>query len=99
MTMARTKKDLDQAAADAAKWIDSIGPDDLSPLPDDLVAVSRATENAAAAKHALDDAVLAARKNGRSWGRIAMHLGVSRQAALQRFGKLEQPKTAAAGKR
>lgn len=98
MTMARTKKQLDQAAADAEEWIESVGADDLSRIPNDLIAVTRATEAAAAAKHALDDAVLAARKNGRSWGRIAMHLNVSRQAALQRFGKLEQPKTATAAK-
>ncbi|MGA2007216.1 MAG: sigma-70 family RNA polymerase sigma factor, partial [Solirubrobacteraceae bacterium] len=34
----------------------------------------------------LRDAVTAARNAGRSWNRIAVALGVSRQAARQRFG-------------
>jgi len=36
----------------------------------------------------LADAVASARANGRSWGQVAMVLGVSKQAAAERFGSL-----------
>jgi hypothetical protein len=94
--MARTKQELDQAAADAEKWIDSIGPEDLGRVPDDLASVTAAATAANLAKSELEEAVLEARKQGRSWGRIGLHLGVSRQAALQRFGKLEAERAAGA---
>lgn len=63
--------------------------DQVGRTSDDLAAVTAAATAATEAKRALENAVLAARKRGRSWGRIGAHLGVSRQSALQRFGKLE----------
>ncbi len=38
------------------------------------------------AERRLREAVQSARRGGRSWSRIAMVLGVSKQAAQQRFG-------------
>lgn len=43
------------------------------------------------AKARLDEAVATARAQGDSWGLIGMVLGVSRQAAQQRFAHVEQP--------
>lgn len=63
---------------------------DLSQLPGDDPADLRRIGRA---KHALRDAeaelraaVAAARAAGRSWGYIGLVLGVSKQAAQQRFG-------------
>ena len=90
--MARTKHQLEKAAAEAAAWLDTLDPEELASgatVPADLIAVMRALEAVAAAEQALEATVLAARQNGRSWGRIGIALGVSRQAALQRFGPME----------
>ena len=43
------------------------------------------------AKARLDDAVAEARAHGDPWGLIGMVLGVSRRAAQQRFGHVDQP--------
>jgi hypothetical protein len=51
----------------------------------DLRRIAVALAQVAEAKNQLRDAVIAARTNGRSWGRISLVLGVSKQAARQRF--------------
>jgi hypothetical protein len=51
-----------------------------------LEAVSRAIARFEEARQALDDAVRAALDHGASWADIGGLLGVSRQAAFQRFG-------------
>lgn len=85
--MPRTQQQLEQAAADAEAWLDSLDPASVT-LEDtsDLRAVAIAMGAVADAERDLRDAVRAARRSGRSWGRIAMVLGVSKQAAQQRFG-------------
>lgn len=77
-----------QEVADAIErfdeWADTLSRDDFE-ATDDLVVVARAADAVDAAKAALDAAVATARARDRSWNQIAMSLGVSRQAARQRF--------------
>jgi hypothetical protein len=84
--MPRTREQLEQAALDAEAWLDQLDPD-ATPAEDisDLRSVAEAVGRVAAAQNALEDAVRQARANGRSWGRIALALGTSRQAARERF--------------
>lgn len=86
MTMPRTREQLEQAAAEAAAWLDQLDPE-TTPAEDitDLRAVAEAVVNVAAAQAHLEETVRAARQRGRSWGRIAMALGTSRQAARERY--------------
>lgn len=51
----------------------------------DLRAVAQAADAVAAAQARLTEAVEIARAHGHSWTRIADALGISRQAARQRF--------------
>lgn len=65
--------------------------DDLSDVEDlsDLRAIAICADEIAVGQTRLRHAVESARAQGRSWNRIAIALGVSRQAARQRFGKTE----------
>ncbi len=85
--MPRSRKQLEQAAADAEAWLDSLDPD-TTPAEDisDLAAIGAALSKVAAAESDIERAVEAARANGRSWPRIALVLGISKQAAQQRYG-------------
>lgn len=60
---------------------DTVQVEDLS----DLHAVAAAAEAALADEARLREAVRTARAHGRSWNQLATALGVSRQAARQRF--------------
>lgn len=90
--MPRTPEQLKQAAAEAEAWLDSLGDDVHVEDPADLRAIAQTVAEVAAAEERLAKLVRAARDNGRSWGRIAMALGVSKQAARQRFRE-ETPTT------
>ena len=68
----RLAKDLNPATADVENT-------------DDLRAISAAAEAVRTDDARLREAVLIARAQGRSWNHIALALGVSRQAARQRF--------------
>jgi len=72
---------------DVERMLDNL---DLSQLPvNDPVDLRRIGAAKIAIEHAeaeLQEAVAAARANGRSWGYIGLVLGVSKQAAQQRFG-------------
>lgn len=85
--MPRTRAQLEAAAREADAWLESLGDDATVDDPADLRAVATAVRNVADAETQLTDAVRIARKNGRSWGRIGMALGVTKQAARQRFGE------------
>ena len=68
--------------------------DDLDPTAEaedisDLRAVAVASEKARADEARLREAVAVSRAHGRSWNQIAVALGVSRQAARQRFAQHE----------
>jgi Mrr N-terminal domain len=66
-------------------WAETLTPEDFEATYD-LVAIARAADAVEAAKAALEAAVANARTQDRSWNHIALSLGVSRQAARQRFG-------------
>jgi hypothetical protein len=92
--MPRTREELEAAAADAERWLDEMDPvvlADPASRADDLRDVGAALAEVAAAERHLAEAVEAARANGRSWGLIAIVLGVSRQAARDRFGGAAEP--------
>jgi len=93
MTMTKTKSmtPTEKDAADtreAEAWLDRLDPvttpaDD----PTELRRIGLALRDIEAAEAELRDAVAAARATGRSWAQIGMVLGVTRQAAQERFGR------------
>lgn len=88
--MPRSRAQLEQAAADAEAWLDQLDPDDDPNItvddPADLRTIAYALAAVASAEQVVSQAVAAARKNGRTWGDVAMILGISRQAAQKRYG-------------
>ena len=88
--MPRTGEQLQQALADTEAWLESLDPEALaSPDSDgaDLRAIGEALRAVAANDLTLADQVAKARANGRTWTQIAAVLGVSKQAARERFGE------------
>ncbi|GAA5114020.1 sigma-70 family RNA polymerase sigma factor [Haloechinothrix salitolerans] len=87
--MPRTRQELEQAAADAEAWLDSLDPATV-PAEDtsDLREIGLALGELVNQQKRLDEAVVAARRNGRSWGEIGLVLGISKQAARERYGQL-----------
>lgn len=88
--MPRTRQQLQQALADTEAWLDRLDPEALaSPEADatDLRAIGEALHAVAASDLNLADQVAKARANGRTWTQIAAVLGVTRQAARERFGE------------
>lgn len=88
--MPRTRAQLEKAVADTEAWLDALDPEALaSPDSDgaDLRAIAEALHAVAAVDLALADEVAKARANGRTWTQIATVLGVSKQAARERFGE------------
>jgi hypothetical protein len=85
-----TDEELDAAATRLEQRLDELDPntvdvDDTS----DLRLIAEAADAVAAANALLRERVEIARARGRSWNLIAVPLGVSRQAARERFaGKL-----------
>jgi len=71
----------------AERFLDSLNPD-VGELDDpvELRRIGLAVRGVEAAQEELSDAVAAARAKGRPWSQIGMVLGVSRQAAQERFG-------------
>jgi len=87
MTMPRTREELEKAAAEAEAWLDQLDPATIRGADaSDLRRIGLALKRIAATEAELAAAVAAARANGRSWADIAMVLGISRQAARQRYG-------------
>jgi hypothetical protein len=85
--MTRSRARAADEAAELAAWFEHEGPEpttarDAAPLR----AIVAAAEEQVNARAALDEAVAAARREGFSWGAIGAVLGVSRQAARERFG-------------
>ncbi|MDQ2838960.1 MAG: hypothetical protein M3Y42_12940 [Actinomycetota bacterium] len=82
------------AASTTEAWLDDLDPDDSTLVIDreltDLRAIGAAIYAIETAEENLVRAVAAAKHAGRSWTQIANVLGVSRQAARQRFsGKVD----------
>jgi hypothetical protein len=81
-----TDKEIAQAAGRFERLADTLDPETAEVEDtDDLRAIATAAETARADHARLQEAVLLARAHGRSWNHIALALGVSRQAARQRF--------------
>jgi hypothetical protein len=87
--MARTREQIERAAADAQEWLTELETS-AEPMRDaaDLRRIGLALIDKARADAEVDDAVLSARRNGASWNLIAGVLGVSKQAARERYGRL-----------
>jgi hypothetical protein len=85
-TMRHTDEEVERAAERFAQLADDLDPDTASvDITDDLRSIAIASEAARADEARLREAVEVARAHGRSWNQIAVALGVSRQAARQRF--------------
>ncbi len=83
-----TDKEIEQAANRFEQLADSLDPATAQVEgTDDLREVATAAETLRADDARLREAVLLARAHGRSWNHIALALGVSRQAARQRFAE------------
>jgi hypothetical protein len=86
VSMRHTDEEIEQAAQRFERWAEELDPAtakvrDLT----DLRAVAEAADAVRANEARLKEAVEVARAKGHSWNRIAIALGVSRQAARQRF--------------
>ena len=84
--MKHTDAEIEEAASRFEALADSLDPnsvtaDDLS----DLQAIAEAAEQVRRDEALVTECVAAARARGRSWNRIAVALGISRQAARHRF--------------
>lgn len=81
---------------DAMAWLDTLDPATGSPaevVPQEVRDVADVVDRLHAAEDELTAAVLRARRAGASWNHLALALGVSRQAARQRFAALEKATT------
>ncbi len=78
----------DEQIARAAKLAEQFDPSNV-PMDDtsDLRAVAEAVDGVRAGEARVRELVALARANGRSWGEIGIALGVSRQAARERFSE------------
>jgi hypothetical protein len=90
--MARTRDAVEAADSEAADWFESLDPErvdlrDAAPLRAVMDAADELNGAVIDAKARLQEAVAGARAAGFSWGAIGMALGVSRQAARERFGE------------
>jgi hypothetical protein len=81
-----TDAEIERAAERFEQWANSLEASDFEEITD-LRAVAQAAETARTAEAGLREAVQTARLQGRSWNQIAVALGVSRQAARQRFAE------------
>jgi hypothetical protein len=83
----RTDEEIERAAERFAELADHLDPETVvAERLDDLHSIVVAVDAVRIDETRLRDAVTAARRSGRSWNQIAVSLGVSRQAARQRFG-------------
>lgn len=91
--MRHTDEEIERAAKRFEQLADELDPattdiDDTDDT-DDLRAIAAASDAVRADEARLREVVEVARARGRSWNHIALALGVSRQAARQRFGRSE----------
>lgn len=84
--MRHTDAEVEQAARRFEQLADELDPSTAEVTDtEDLQQVAAVSEAVRADEARLRQAVEAARAQGRSWNQIAVALGVSRQAARQRF--------------
>jgi len=81
-----TDNEIEQAAQRFERLADTLDPAIIeAERTDDLREIAAAAEAVRVDDARLKEAVILARAHGRSWNHIALALGVSRQAARQRF--------------
>ncbi len=86
MMTRHTDNEIEQAARRFEQLADTLDPATATAEhTDDLREIAAAAEAVRADDARLREAVILAREHGRSWNHIALALGVSRQAARQRF--------------
>jgi DNA-directed RNA polymerase specialized sigma24 family protein len=86
MMTRHTDNEIEQAAQRFEQLADTLDPATAATEhTDDLRKIAVAAEAVRADDARLREAVILARAHGRSWNHIALALGVSRQAARQRF--------------
>jgi hypothetical protein len=86
ITMGHTGEEIEAAASRFEKLADELDPATAEvDHTDDLGAIAVVSEAVRADEARLREAVEIARAHDRSWNQIAVALGVSRQAARQRF--------------
>ena len=84
--MQHTNDEIERAARRFEQLADELDPDTAEvDRTDDLREVATISETLRAEEAQLRETVNIARAHGRSWNQIAVALGVSRQAARQRF--------------
>jgi hypothetical protein len=85
-----TDEEIEEAARRFEQWADELDPETaVVENAEELRAIAEAAETSRRDEAILTERVAAARARGQSWNRIALALGVSRQAARQRFaGKI-----------
>ena len=85
--MTRSLEELEQAAEAARNALDNLDTS-TDPTQDasDLRRISEILAARVVQERELAEAVADARANGRSWAKIGLALGISRQAAQERFG-------------
>ena len=85
-----TDKEIEEAARRFEKWADELDPETATvENTAELRAIAEAADAARRYEALLTERVAVARSSGQSWNRIALALGVSRQAARQKFaGKI-----------
>lgn len=98
--MKHTDEEIEAAARRFEEWAGSLDPDtaeveDIS----DLREVADAADTARRDEARMAERVAIARAHGRSWNQIALALGVSRQAARQRFAASAEGRATAPGHR
>lgn len=86
--MRHTEEEIEQAAKRFEQLAEALEPATVEALrTDDLRAIAVASEAVRVDEARLRETVEVARAQGRSWNQIAVALGVSRQAARQRFAE------------
>ncbi len=95
--MRHTDEQIEQAVQHFAQLADMLDPETVEvDHTGDLREIAASSEAVRADEVRLQEAVQLARAHGRSWNQIAVALGVSRQAARQRFTSTTQPRTSPA---
>jgi hypothetical protein len=85
--MRHTDDQIEQAATRFEQLADKLDPATAQvDHTDDLRQIASVSDAVRADEARLREAIEVARGHGRSWNQIAVALGVSRQAARQRFG-------------
>jgi hypothetical protein len=88
----RSATELDTLADRVEQWADDVDPADLREIPiEDLRAITSLVATLQEVETALSSAVARARADGYSWAHIGTALGVSKQAAQQRYGEPATP--------